>query len=181
MEREGKVFQGGLWRDLHSILQVKSGSQVLYVGDHMYSDVVRSKRDLGWRTTLIIPELDHELRVGHKSSSAILEMATHSAEYEEAEAEADDLCLRLLQDDADPGLPASMADANLRIEEARDALRNTRERLHATYHPQWGPIFETGLHSSRFAKQVADYACTYTSHVTNLANYSPLRSSQPVY
>ena len=35
--------------------------QVLYVGDHIYGDVLRSKKALGWRTMLVIPELETEL------------------------------------------------------------------------------------------------------------------------
>ena len=27
----------------------------------MYSDILRSKRTLGWRTLLIVPELEHEV------------------------------------------------------------------------------------------------------------------------
>lgn len=61
--RDGKVFQGGQWRDLHRLLDVTSGNHILYVGDHMYADILRSKRTLGWRTCLIIPELENELSV----------------------------------------------------------------------------------------------------------------------
>ena len=35
--------------------------RVLYVGDHMYSDILRSKRTLGWRTLLIVPELTDDV------------------------------------------------------------------------------------------------------------------------
>jgi 5'-nucleotidase len=41
--------------------QVPSGDNVLYVGDHMYSDILKSKRTLGWRTCLVIPELADEI------------------------------------------------------------------------------------------------------------------------
>lgn len=37
--------------------------QVLYVGDHIWADVLRSKKALGWRTLLVVPELDAELDV----------------------------------------------------------------------------------------------------------------------
>jgi predicted HAD superfamily phosphohydrolase YqeG len=37
--------------------------KVLYVGDHIFADVVRSKKALGWRTLLVVPELDAELEV----------------------------------------------------------------------------------------------------------------------
>ncbi len=35
--------------------------QVLYVGDHIYGDILRSKKSLGWRTMLVVPELEAEL------------------------------------------------------------------------------------------------------------------------
>ena len=37
--------------------------EVLYVGDHIFGDILKSKKMRGWRTFLIVPELDHELRV----------------------------------------------------------------------------------------------------------------------
>lgn len=58
---ECRVFQGGSFHDLHKMLGVWAGAEVLYVGDHIYGDVVRSKKDLGWRTMLVIPELESEL------------------------------------------------------------------------------------------------------------------------
>jgi hypothetical protein len=36
---------------------------VLYVGDHIYGDILRSKKTLGWRTMLVVPELEAELEV----------------------------------------------------------------------------------------------------------------------
>lgn len=43
------VFQGGNHTDLHRMLGIRSGTQVLYVGDHIYGDILRSKkvRDVG--------------------------------------------------------------------------------------------------------------------------------------
>ena len=55
------VFQGGNWNHLHRLLGLRSGANLMYVGDHMYSDILRSKRTLGWRTVLIVPELDNEM------------------------------------------------------------------------------------------------------------------------
>jgi hypothetical protein len=51
--------------------------QVLYVGDHIFADVLRSKKALGWRTLLVVPELDSELEalVGCKVSQAEVQAA----------------------------------------------------------------------------------------------------------
>ena len=39
------------------------GKDVLYIGDHIFGDVLRSKKVCGWRTFLVVPELNHELGV----------------------------------------------------------------------------------------------------------------------
>jgi len=36
---------------------------VLYVGDHIFGDILRSKKEWGWRTFLVVPELFQELLV----------------------------------------------------------------------------------------------------------------------
>jgi 5'-nucleotidase len=56
-----KVFQCGNAQKLHSLLNIPRSSEILYVGDHIYGDVVRSKKNLGWRTMLLIDELKTEL------------------------------------------------------------------------------------------------------------------------
>lgn len=48
------------------MLDIAFGDRILYVGDHMYADILRSKRTVGWRTCLIIPELEHELDVARR-------------------------------------------------------------------------------------------------------------------
>ncbi|CAM9758191.1 unnamed protein product [Phaeothamnion confervicola] len=62
---KGHVFQGGNWQHLHELLRLSSGDQLLYVGDHMFSDILRSKRSLGWRTCLIVPELEQEIQASY--------------------------------------------------------------------------------------------------------------------
>jgi HAD superfamily 5'-nucleotidase-like hydrolase len=61
--REGKnnAFAGGHARLLERCFSL-SGSQVLYVGDHLFSDVNLAKRGLAWRTCLVLQELEEEMR-----------------------------------------------------------------------------------------------------------------------
>ena len=40
-------------------------------------------------------------------------------------------------------------------------------------------MFHAGNQASRFAKQVIDYSCIYTSRASNLLQTSPLRSFRP--
>ena len=39
------------------------GKDVLYIGDHIFGDILKSKKIRGWRTFLVVPELSHELHV----------------------------------------------------------------------------------------------------------------------
>ena len=58
------------------------GVQVLYVGDHIYGDILRSKKTLGWRTMLVVPELATELDILKKHQvwcSFLLSLAPSAA------------------------------------------------------------------------------------------------------
>jgi len=74
----------------------------------------------------------------------------------------------------------ALAELDERIAEARDqqrvlssALNEALCRQHEAYHPAWGRLFKTGAQNSRWAQQVQEYACLYTSHVTNLVQFAP--------
>ncbi|CAB1318443.1 unnamed protein product [Coregonus sp. 'balchen'] len=44
------------------LLDVK-GKDILYVGDHIFGDILKSKKRQGWKTFLVVPELAKELQV----------------------------------------------------------------------------------------------------------------------
>ena len=58
----GQVFSGGNV-DVFTQLIGARGRDVLYVGDHIYGDILKSKKTRGWRTFLVVPELQRELNV----------------------------------------------------------------------------------------------------------------------
>lgn len=39
------------------------GKDILYVGDHIFGDILKSKKRQGWKTFLVVPELTKELQV----------------------------------------------------------------------------------------------------------------------
>lgn len=51
---------------IYAIMFVRS-KKLLYVGDHMFADILRSKRTLGWRTCLIVPELESEMNANREN------------------------------------------------------------------------------------------------------------------
>ncbi|HEV8246723.1 MAG TPA: HAD-IG family 5'-nucleotidase, partial [Polyangiaceae bacterium] len=56
----GKVYEGGNLNELERLAGMR-GASVLYVGDHIYGDILRSKKESSWYTAMIIQELDAEL------------------------------------------------------------------------------------------------------------------------
>lgn len=57
----GLTFAGSC--DVFAKLVNAKGRDVLYIGDHIFGDVLRSKKTRGWRTFLVVPELTRELQV----------------------------------------------------------------------------------------------------------------------
>jgi 5'-nucleotidase len=60
--QSGQVYSGGSCDVFTSLIGAK-GKDVLYVGDHIFGDILKSKKIRGWRTFLIVPELVQELHV----------------------------------------------------------------------------------------------------------------------
>src|SRR5690606_3496062 len=54
---KGKIYEGGNLKTFEHSIGVR-GSAILYVGDHIYGDILRSKKESSWRTAMIIQELD---------------------------------------------------------------------------------------------------------------------------
>lgn len=134
------------------MLDIEAGEEILYVGDHLYADVLRSKRALGWRSCFIMPELPEEMRIFHKQlglRNSIMDLRKLREEFsqykdlltQEFENSGDELNeqwqSRFLQiEDDDMLIKEKLADANL--------------EYHSGFHPRWGQMFVAGYQDSRF-------------------------------
>jgi hypothetical protein len=58
--RSGGVYFGGNARLVEQLLGCP-GEEILYVGDHVFTDVHVTKNVLRWRTALVVRELEDEL------------------------------------------------------------------------------------------------------------------------
>lgn len=169
----GKTFQGGNWKHLQAMLEIEAGEEILYVGDHLYSDVLRSKRTLGWRSAFIMPELEEEMRV-FNDNVPLLSRITALRRLRDELGELADGIRQSTQDH-------EVASQQLLEIEEDDAvikhkLSELAEHWHGAFHPIWGAMFNAGYQDSRFAFYVENYACVYTSKATNLGLSSTSRS-----
>jgi HAD superfamily 5'-nucleotidase-like hydrolase len=167
-----------------------SGEQILYFGDHTYGDILLSKKALAWRTAMLVPELDREIRVTQDHAKEFERLSRLSAERHHLEIDKAALGrelrrLNLLQQDGDatdaarrqefasraeaiPGEIKRIEERSLEIDPEIDELRRKIDRA---YNPYWGSIFREGNESSRFGHQLKDFACLYTSRVSNFLHY----------
>jgi len=202
-----RLYQGGCVRVLAKLLELR-GDRVLYVGDHIYGDMLRAKRSSVWRTAMIVQELEQEL-----IQQAKIEEEVHTLEALERRCNRIDaelryqqlLSRRLSRMRAGDVLPAPEAPADATasdtplvvdatmIAAARASMRRriqTLKKAHGeamaeidrversidhTFNPYFGPLLKEGAENSRLGEQVEDYACLYTSRVSNFLYYSPFQ------
>lgn len=190
----GRVYTGGNIVDLQRTLGV-AGDEVLYVGDHIYGDVLRAKKESTWRTAMIIQEMDDELRVlrehalSFERADALEQMRDAvQDELREQQARLKRVERKLGEHESGPER-AKFEAKRVRHRRSIDRLRAQlkeldaeREALHdaldEAFHPFWGSVFKAGNEVSSFGSQIEQYACLYTSRATNLAEYSPMHYFQ---
>ena len=188
----GKIYEGGNLQDLERGLGA-AGDQILYVGDHIYGDILRSKKDSAWRTAMIIQELEVEV-LAHDSCredfgrAESLEDARDRLEDELRfyQTRYRELSRRIDHAQAKPnGFSVAQAEAErARIKRAIDRVRGRlrvvdgevraiERHVDHRFHPFWGSLLKEENEQSSFGAQVEEYACLYTSRVSNFLFYSP--------
>ncbi|HMG25063.1 MAG TPA: HAD-IG family 5'-nucleotidase [Kofleriaceae bacterium] len=187
-----KVYQAGNVVAFEQLTGVK-GERVLYIGDHIYGDILRLRKQHMWRTAMVLQELEREISVADRLEAQIKDLDLLDRRHRNLESEIDYQSLRLkkiqrLVDDiaTQPPLRIRLEEARRVTRESLDALRDRaglmdaevdslEARVDRAYNPHWGSCLREGNENSRFGEQVNDYADLYTSRVSNFGPYSPLR------
>lgn len=186
----GRVYQGGNLAAFERLTGT-AGERVLYVGDHIYGDILKSKKSSMWRTCMVVQEIEDELTYLESRRADIERLA----ELEQLRARLVDgvsdrrthlnqLERRLARlETADPSRDALRDEfdrVKVELDQTRRALREVDELagtlegdVERGFNEYWGLQFKEGPESSRFGEQVEQYACTYTSRVSNFGLYSP--------
>ncbi|MEM1202184.1 MAG: HAD-IG family 5'-nucleotidase [Acidobacteriota bacterium] len=180
----GGLYSGGCRGGLMELLDVP-GEQILYVGDHIYGDILSPKLSSTWRTALVVSELEDEAKVRRRMDSQLRHLSVLRAELSELGLQMDDLkdilslYGGLLDGQEDPEVHRS---ARGRIENQIGRLRSEHKamrrhaarlqsRISKAINPFWGSLFKQGSNKSLFGSQVDDFACIYTSRVRNFVHY----------
>jgi len=184
----GTIYEGGNLVDLERALDA-DGDEILYVGDHIYGDILRSKKESAWRTAMIIQELEGEV-IAHDSCHedfAQAEYLEDARDRLEDELRFYQTRFRELSRRAEQHANGKSGASSEAVREVKRAIDRVRGRLrHADtelqaierrvdgrFHPFWGSLLKEENEESSFGAQVEEYACLYTSRVSNFLAYSP--------
>lgn len=72
-------------------------------------------------------------------------------------------------------LKAELDRVRKALKEATEIADTLELDVEEGFNPFWGLLFKEGNENSRFGEQVEQYACIYTSRVSNLLHYSPMQ------
>ena len=190
----GHVYHGGNARLFQRSTGFK-GDEILYVGDHLYSDIIRSKGLFNWRTMLVVEELENELPRRESLKPMLDTIRDTLSERERLDEEHQIMRNKLLAAERQRELALhrgekkkagyidkelekhreKFAELDAQVSEIEKRIKEMIATIEKDFHPVWGQTLRVGLERSRFADQLEDYACLYTSRVANLRFYSPFK------
>lgn len=159
-----------------------SGSQILYVGDHVFADVRMSKSHLRWRTALILRELEEELFAIEAIRPVEEELSRLMAEKEELEERQRgarlELQRRIRSYGAQSSRPTGAIQADLdglwaAMEEIDSKAAPLAKQTAEAFSSRWGTPLRSGYDISHLARQIERSADIYTSRVSNFLFATP--------
>uniref|UniRef100_A0A8D0CKF4 5'-nucleotidase, cytosolic IIb n=1 Tax=Scleropages formosus TaxID=113540 RepID=A0A8D0CKF4_SCLFO len=150
--QHGIVYSGGSSDIVCDLLGAK-GKDILYIGDHIFGDILKSKKRQGWRTFLVIPELAQELHVWTDKSSIFEELQSL------------DIFLAELYKHLD-----SSSNERPDISAIQRRIKKVTHDMDMCY-GMMGSLFRSGSRQTLFASQVMRYADLYAASFINLLYY----------
>jgi len=182
----GGLYSGGSAQMVEKSLNIH-GDEILYVGDHIYTDVSQSKVHLRWRTALICRELEDEfdaLVQSHGQKEKLVALIQQKEIVGDLFNQ-----LRLAQQRRSNSRPAQTLAATCmddqELTESMQKLLIVMQRLDEKIGPmlesdgelfnkRWGWLSRAGLwDKSHLTRQIEKYADIYTSRVSNFLHYTP--------
>lgn len=171
------LFQGGSAGKLQNDLGL-DGDEILYLGDHIYGDVVTIKKTFNWRTALVLEPLIEEIDALTKSLPTQKTIDKLMLEKEDLETRINTLDLKK-HEDGEKVPKEELSSLFSQMDKINAKISTHLEEYQKHFNRHWGAMMRAGQEESRFADQVEKYACIYMSKVSDLINYSPRTYFRP--
>jgi len=171
------IYQGGCASSIQKDAGL-SGENILYLGDHIYGDVLSIKKTCNWRTALVIEELQDEvssIQKGKKFTDKINLLMNKKLDLE--------VQLDKLNDEEFEKKKKSSKEKTQSIFKQIEKIDHEISPLIKSYgklfNSQWGETMRSGAEPSRLAGQIEKYACIYMTKVSDFCDYSPRTYYRP--
>ncbi|MCB9025780.1 MAG: HAD-IG family 5'-nucleotidase [Bdellovibrionaceae bacterium] len=165
------IYQGGCARRLTDDLGLNP-DEILYVGDHIYGDILRLKKDCSWRTALIVEEIADEVEKLHKSKPVSDIIANLMTKKIPLERELDKL-ISLKIENNEAGVQTKIDQLLQKINLIDSEVSPLIKEQNQLHNKQWGELMRVGIEESYFAYQVERFACIYMSRLSHMLEISP--------
>jgi len=193
----GRLYAGGSARLIEKCLEC-SGAEVLYVGDHLFTDVNMAKRSLGWRTCMILQELEAEMAGLREGEDVSRELTFLLKRKDQLDTYLNYVRMQLLleppaheaADGAEGGSgvqgamdPTQRQRLESAVEQLQRSVLQSEQQISALVHDEghhvngyWGYMSRAGFaDKSHLMRQIEKYADIYTSRVSNMLPYTPFK------
>ncbi len=171
------IYQGGNAIKLQSDFKLE-GDQILYLGDHIYGDIVKLKKAIGWRTALVIEELDKEVAAYKSTKNISVEIDQLMDQKVAIEKILDELYAK--EHELKEEVSKEEVFKNFDKIEAIDKKIGTLIKSYeSAFNPYWGEVMRAGVEPSFHASQIERYACIYMSKISDFADFSPRAYFRP--
>ncbi len=180
IEGEG-VYLGGNAAFVEEYAEV-AGDEILYVGDHIFTDVHVTKNISNWRTALVVRELESDLADMAAFRDKQDRLSKLMARKGELEFEVAQLRLQTLRKRAGYGprgkeslkqLDTRLAGLRRKVMALDEEIGPLASAAGGLGNSRWGPLMRAGNDKSHLARQVERYADIYLSRVSNFLSYTP--------
>lgn len=167
----GGIYQGGCANRLTADLNLDA-DEILYIGDHIYGDILRLKKDCAWRTALVVEELREEIDQFQKAQKTTEKINALMAKKVPIERKLDDLISDQIENEHQDHKD-EIKKLTEDIQEIDKSLSPLIKEHDQFFNPYWGEVFRAGIEESYFAYQVERFACIYMASLGDLFKQNP--------
>lgn len=165
------IYQGGCANIFTADLGADP-DEILYIGDHIYGDIVRLKKDCAWRTALVVEELEKEIENEHQAAPVLKQINALMEQKLPLEVKIDELISEQIETHTkkhDLKIQSLLHEIG-EIDKKISPLIKQQQQI---YNPYWGEVMRTGIEESYFGYQLDRFACVYMSRLSDLLAISP--------
>lgn len=182
----GQVYTEGCLKELARLMdwsspsrskdfsfKMKSGTHevstphALYIGDSLFADLVDAKREFGWTTAAVTPEVGFESEIQSQNEFGLA-------------LQSIDLLLCALREAQDVlGTGARTEEDTLVLNDMEALVSQWRDRETRLLGNPFGSVFRARYQPSLFAHSLRRYCDLYMTSVSSLRNYSPQHRFYP--